>query len=70
MSEMTGNSEPSTPVVSTSAAVTTPSRSQDEDRSLRECEDYVQRHRIQQVTCQTNLKSQNNLIPHPQETLL
>ena len=49
-----GNSnDPLTPTMATATATataaTTPTRSAEEDRSLRECEAYVQRHRIQQI---------------------
>ena len=53
MSEMSGHSNPPTPSAGVPAA--TPTRSQEDERSLRECEDYVQRHRIQQVSFQAQV---------------
>jgi len=50
---MSDSNDPLTPTMAsaTAAAVgaTTPTRTAEEDRSLRECETYVQRHRIQQI---------------------
>ena len=50
---MSDSNDPLTPTLAsaTAAAVgaTTPTRTAEEDRSLRECEAYVQRHRIQQI---------------------
>ena len=47
---MSDNTEPAlATATATAVGATTPTRSAEEDKSLRECEAYVQRHRIQQI---------------------